>query len=89
MPNRTLDGFNHLLDFDESLTHVFRVAAILFLRQSFHDVAAVRNFSISCCDQLLNVLVILSHTGGLLWSFLIGVVGFRVKNTAADYKRDP
>jgi hypothetical protein len=26
----------------------------------------VRNLSISCCDQLLNVFVILSHSGGLL-----------------------
>jgi hypothetical protein len=45
---------------------VFRVSAILFLRQSSRDVAAVRNLSISCCDQLLNVFVILSHSGGLL-----------------------
>src|SRR5262249_994388 len=66
MPNGTLDGFNHVLDFDEGLTHVFRVSAIVFLRQSFGDVSSVRNLSISCCDQLLNVLVILSHSGGLL-----------------------
>src|SRR5215467_5466798 len=66
MPNGTLDGFNHILDFDEGLTHVFRVSAVVFLRQSFRDVASVRNLSISCCDQLLNVLVILSHSGGLL-----------------------
>src|SRR6516165_8331214 len=66
MPNGTLDGFNHVLDFDEGLAHVFRVPAIVFLRQSFGDVASVRNLSISCCDQLLNVLVILSHSGGLL-----------------------
>jgi hypothetical protein len=66
MPNGTLDGFNHILDFDEGLTDVFRVLAILFLRQSSRDVAAVRNLSISCCDQLLNVFVILSHSGGLL-----------------------
>jgi hypothetical protein len=66
MPNGTLDGFNHILDFDEGLTHVFRVTAIVFLRQSFGDVASVRDFSISCCDQLLNILVILSHGGGLL-----------------------
>jgi len=66
MPNGTLDGFNHVLDFDEGLTHVFRVSAIVFLRQSFRDVASVRNLSISCCDELLNVLVILSHSGGLL-----------------------
>jgi hypothetical protein len=66
MPNGTLDGFNHILDFDEGLTDVFRVSAILFLRQSSRDVAAVRNLSISCCDQLLNVFVILSHSGGLL-----------------------
>jgi hypothetical protein len=38
----------------------------LFLRQSFRDVAAVRNLSISRCDQLLNVLVIVSHSDGLL-----------------------
>ncbi len=31
---------------------------------------AVRNFSISCCDQLFNVFVILSHSGGLLLTFL-------------------
>jgi hypothetical protein len=31
MPNSTLDGFNHVLDFDEGLTHVFRIAAIVFL----------------------------------------------------------
>jgi hypothetical protein len=66
MPNGTLDGFNHILDFDEGLTDVFRVSAILFLRQSSRDVAAVRNLSISRCDQLLNVFVILSHNGGLL-----------------------
>jgi hypothetical protein len=66
MPNGTLDGFNHVLDFDEGLTDVFRVSAIVSLRQSFRDVASVRNLSISCCDQLLNVLVILSHSGGLL-----------------------
>jgi hypothetical protein len=66
MPNGTLDGFNHIPDFDEGLTDVFRVSAILFLRQSSRDVAAVRNLSISCCDQLLNVFVILSHSGGLL-----------------------
>src|SRR5713101_5504233 len=40
MPNGTLDGFNRILDFDEGLTHVFRVTAIVFLRQSFRDVAA-------------------------------------------------
>src|SRR6516165_4282767 len=66
MPNGTLDGFNHVLDFDKGLTHVFRVSAIVFLRQSFRDAASIRNLSISCCDQLLNVLVILSHSGGLL-----------------------
>jgi hypothetical protein len=66
MPNGTLDGFNRVLDFDEVLTHVFRVTAIVFLRQKLRDVAAVRNLSISCCDQLLNVLVILSHSDGLL-----------------------
>jgi hypothetical protein len=66
MPNGTLDGFNHVLDFDEDLTHVFRVSAIVFFRQSFRDVAAVRNPSISCCNQPLNILVILSHSGGLL-----------------------
>jgi hypothetical protein len=46
--------------------HVFRITAIVFLRQNLRDVAAVRNLSISCCDQLLNVFVILSHSGGLL-----------------------
>jgi len=61
MPDGTLDGFNYVLDFDEDLTQVFRVPAIMFLRQSFHDAASVRNLSISCCDQHLNVLVILSH----------------------------
>jgi hypothetical protein len=66
MPNGTLDGFNRVLEFDEGLTHVFRVTAIVFFRENFRDVAAVRNLSISCCDQLLNVLVILSHSGGLL-----------------------
>jgi len=34
MPNGTLDGFNRVLDFDESLTHVFRITAIVFLRQT-------------------------------------------------------
>jgi hypothetical protein len=66
MPNGTLDGFNRVLDFDEHLTQVFRVTAIVFLRQKRRDVATVHNLSISCCDQLLNVLVILSHSGGLL-----------------------
>jgi hypothetical protein len=65
MPNGTLDGFNHVLDFDEGFTQVFCVSAVVFFRQSFRDVASVRNLSISCCHQLLNVLVILSH-GGLL-----------------------
>jgi hypothetical protein len=69
MPNGTLDSFNRVLDFDEGLTHVFRVTAIVFLRQTLRDVAAVRNLSISCCDQLLNVLVILSR-GGLLSAIL-------------------
>jgi hypothetical protein len=66
MPNGTLDGFNHVLNFDEGLTHVFRVTAIMFLHQSFRDVAAVCDLSISCCDQLLNVLVILSRSGDFL-----------------------
>jgi hypothetical protein len=66
VPNGTLDGFNHVLDFDEGFTHVFRITAIVFFRQNLRDVAAVRNLSISCCDQLLNVFVILSHSGGLL-----------------------
>src|SRR5262249_7504703 len=66
MPNGTLDGFDHVLDFDEGLTHVFCVSAIVFLGQSFRDVASVRNFSFSFLHQLLNVLVILSHSGGLL-----------------------
>jgi hypothetical protein len=70
MPNGALNSFNPVLDFDESLTHVFRVTAIVFLRQVPRDVAAVRNLSISRCDQLLNVLVILSHSGGLLLIFL-------------------
>jgi hypothetical protein len=66
MPNGAFDGFNRVLDFDESLTRVFRVTAIVFLRQMFCHVAAVRNLFISCCDQFLNVLVILSHSGLLL-----------------------
>jgi hypothetical protein len=48
MPNGTLDGFNRLLDFDERLTHVFRITAIVFLRQMRGDVTAVRNLPISC-----------------------------------------
>jgi hypothetical protein len=65
MPNGTLDGFNCVLDFDESLTHVFRITAIVFLRQTLREVAPVRNVSVSCCDQSLNALVILNHSGGL------------------------
>jgi hypothetical protein len=65
MPNGTLHGFNCGLDLDEGLKQVFRVSAILLLRQSFRDVASVHNLSISCCDQLLSVPVILSHSGGL------------------------
>jgi len=76
MPNGTLDGFNHVLNFDEILTHVFHITAIVFPHQMHHDVAAVRNLSISCCDQLLNVLVILSPSGGLLLidHFLLGLL---------------
>jgi hypothetical protein len=85
MPNGTLDGFNHILDFDEGLTDVFRVSAILFLRQSSHDVAAVRNLSISCCDQLLNVFVILSHSGGLL---LVNLFAQQLRQLG-DIRRDP
>jgi hypothetical protein len=85
MPNGTLDGFNHVLDFDEGLTDVFRVSAIVSLRQSFRDVASVRNLSISCCDQLLNVLVILSHSGGLL---LINLFA-RQPRQLGDIRRDP
>jgi hypothetical protein len=85
MPNGTLDGFNHILDFDEGLTDVFRVSAILFLRQSSHDVAAVRNLSISCCDQLLNVFVILSHSGGLLLPNLFA----QQLRQLGDIRRDP
>jgi hypothetical protein len=85
MPNGTLDGFNHILDFDEGLTDVFRVSAILFLRQSSRDVAAVRNLSISCCDQLLNVFVILSHSGGLL---LINLFAQQLRQLG-DIRRDP
>jgi hypothetical protein len=66
MPNGTLNGFNRGLDFDEGLKQFFRVSAILLLLQSFRDIASVRNLPISCCDQLLSVLVILSHSGGLL-----------------------
>jgi hypothetical protein len=84
MPNGTLDGFNHILDFDESLTDVFRISAILFLRQSSRDVAAVRNLSISCCDQLLNVFVILSHSGGLL---LINLFAQQLRQLG-DVRRD-
>jgi hypothetical protein len=50
MPNSTLDGFNRVLDFNESLTRVFRITANVFLRQMLRDVAAVRNLSISCCN---------------------------------------
>jgi hypothetical protein len=64
MPNGTLDGFNCVLDFDESLTHVFRITAIVFLRQTLHQIASARNLSIPRCDQSLNVLVILNHSGG-------------------------
>jgi hypothetical protein len=46
MPNGTLDGFNHVLDFDQGLTHVFCVSAIVFFRQSFRDVASVRNLTV-------------------------------------------
>jgi hypothetical protein len=81
----TLDGFNHILDFDEGLTDVFRVSAILFLRQSSRDVAAVRNLSISCCDQLLNVFVILSHSGGLL---LINLFAQQLRQLG-DIRRNP
>jgi hypothetical protein len=45
MPNGTLDGFNRVLDFDERLTHVFRVTAIVFLRQTRSDVAALSVFA--------------------------------------------
>ena len=41
MPNGTLNRFNHVLDFDEGLTHVFCVGAIVFHRQCFRDVTAV------------------------------------------------
>src|SRR5690349_24127898 len=85
MPNGTLDGFNHILDFDEGLTDVFRVSAILFLRQSSRDVAAVRNLSISCCDQVLNVFVILSHSGGLL---LINLFAQQLRQLG-DVRRNP
>ena len=43
MPNGTLDGFNQVL---EGLTHAFRVSMIVFLRQSFRDIASVRNIFI-------------------------------------------
>jgi hypothetical protein len=66
MPNGALDGFNRVLDFDEGFKQVLRVSAILLVRQIFRDVASVRNLSISCCDQLLSVLVILSHSSVLL-----------------------
>jgi hypothetical protein len=55
MPNGTLDGFNRFLDFDEVLSRVFRVTAIVFLRQKLRDVAAVRNFSISCCVKIFDL----------------------------------
>jgi hypothetical protein len=85
MPNGTLDGFNRVLDFDESLTYVFRVTAIVFLRQVPRDVAAVRNLSVSCCDQLLNVLVILSHNDGLL---LINLFARQLQQLG-DIRRNP
>jgi hypothetical protein len=47
MPNGTLDGSNHVLDFDESLTRVFRITAIVFFRQTLHQVASACNLSIS------------------------------------------
>jgi hypothetical protein len=85
MPNGTLDGFNHILDFDEGLTDVFRVSAILFPRQSSRDVAAVRNLSISCCDQLLKVFVILSPSGDLL---LINLFAQQLRQRG-DVRRNP
>ena len=46
-------------------SRMFSVSPRLYFSAN-RDVAAVRNLSISCCDQLLNVLVILHHSGGLL-----------------------
>jgi hypothetical protein len=66
VPNGTLDGFNHVLDFDEGFTMFSVSPRLCFSAKNLCDVAAVRNLSISCCDQLLNVFVILSHSGGLL-----------------------
>jgi hypothetical protein len=66
---RHADGFNRVLEFDEGLTHVFRVSAIVFFRKNFRDVAALRNLSISCNPPPPSTL---GAAGAKLWGAIQG-----------------
>ena len=57
MPNGTLDSLNCILDPNEDLTVIFHGAALVFLRQSRHNLATLLDLSIPCGNQFLNVLV--------------------------------
>src|SRR5690242_9946440 len=71
MPNGTLDSLNCILDPNEDLTVIFHGAALVFLRQSRHNLATLLDLSIPCGNQFLNVLVFFSHDGTSLLSLLL------------------
>jgi hypothetical protein len=70
MPNGTLDSLNCILDPNEDLTVIFHGAALVFLRESHHNLATLLDLSIPCGNQFLNVLVFFSHDRTSLLSLL-------------------
>ena len=54
-----LDGLDGVLDVDEGLTHPFRLAALVRLRQCIRNVATLFYLTVPCRNQLSNVLVFL------------------------------
>jgi hypothetical protein len=56
-----LDGVDGVLDDDESLTHPFRLAALVWLRQCIRKIATLFYLTVPSLNQFSNVLVSLSH----------------------------
>jgi hypothetical protein len=57
MCDSAFNGLYRVLDFDERLTHIFRVTARAFLRQCRRGVSTIFNLSIPRGNQFLNVLI--------------------------------
>jgi hypothetical protein len=70
-------------------SRMFSVSPRLCFSAKASAMSSVRNLSISCCDQLLNILVILSHSGGLLLINLFARQPWKLGDIGRNPSRHP